>query len=234
MCVLPALVQSIVLQKLVIKERFADRLHIHFHRPDGIHQIGIVHIHFRRLLGERLSYRIKHIHQTGIGQIFDIVHHGCPRSLDILAQLGLHWAYKERLSPTDKAAYAVSADSFVRFVLCITHLPRASYSWSLANSPRNCVSPGRTDRNHDADSPGSMPSVFPPSRCLSQSPDGPPIFLQMYKPEKLFPDIRLKNSRNEKPRRLYETTLPDRSGFSSFNRMTEEPEKMIFKSVKLS
>lgn len=42
---------------------------------------------------------------------------------------------------------------------------------------------------------------------------------------KTVPGHQIKNSRNEKPRRLYETTLPDRSGFSSFNRMTEEPEK---------
>ena len=43
-----------------------------------------------------------------------------------------------------------------------------------------------------------------------------------------------KNSRNENPLRLYDTTLPDRSGFSSFRRITDEPEKTIFKSSKLS
>lgn len=66
---------------------FQDYLHIHFHRPDGIHQIGVIHIHFRGFLGEGLSHRIKYVHQTGIGQIFDIVHHGGPRSLYVFAQL---------------------------------------------------------------------------------------------------------------------------------------------------
>jgi hypothetical protein len=44
------------------------------------------------------------------------------------------------------------------------------------------------------------------------------------------PDIRLRYSLNENPRRLYDTTLPDKSGFSSFSRITDDPEKTILRS----
>ena len=58
----PALLHRVVPPEGVDKEGFHNALLVHLRRFDGIHQVGIVHINHRRLLGHGVALAVHHVY----------------------------------------------------------------------------------------------------------------------------------------------------------------------------
>ena len=80
------LVYLMVFPHRIDEECLHDILLLHAARIDGVHQVGVVEHHFRRLLGERLAVGINNVDQACVGQIFDIVHHGGTAGVNVIRQ----------------------------------------------------------------------------------------------------------------------------------------------------
>ena len=81
------LVHLVVLPERVHQECLHHILLVHLARVDGVHQVGVVQHHFRRLLGERLALGVDDVDQSGVSQILDVVHHGGAARLYVYGQL---------------------------------------------------------------------------------------------------------------------------------------------------
>ena len=84
--VLVALVDEMILPQRVDEEGLHDFLRAAGDGIDGVHQVGIVHHHLRRFLGKLLSGIVDEVDQSGVGKVFDIVHHCGAAGVDLVGE----------------------------------------------------------------------------------------------------------------------------------------------------
>ena len=68
----------VVSPQRILEERLIDVDLLHAVGVDGVHEVGVVHHEARGFLRELLARAVDEIDQTGIGEVFDVVHHGGP------------------------------------------------------------------------------------------------------------------------------------------------------------
>ena len=73
--------------KCILEKSLIDIDGLHAVGVDGIHQAAVVHHYARRLLGECLVRMVDEVDETCVGEIFDVVHHGSARGLNLVGKL---------------------------------------------------------------------------------------------------------------------------------------------------
>ena len=81
------LVHLMILPQTIHEECLHHILSVDVDGVDGIDQVGIVKHHLARLLRELFPQGVDDIDQTGVCQVFDVVHHRGTTGLNVISQL---------------------------------------------------------------------------------------------------------------------------------------------------
>ena len=84
----PVLVHLVVLPQGVDEECLHHFLRVGLDGIEREHQVGVVHHHFGRLLGERLAHGVDDVDKSGVGEILDVV--GIDKRKDVLNDNNIH------------------------------------------------------------------------------------------------------------------------------------------------
>ena len=80
-------VHLVVFPQRIDEEGLHSLLLVHLDGVDGVHQVGVVEHDLRGLLGEVFIDRIDEVRQSGVGEVFDVVHHRGAAGLDVVGEL---------------------------------------------------------------------------------------------------------------------------------------------------
>ncbi len=71
-----------------VEERLGDVFLAHLPRGERVAQVGVLHIHFRRFLGERPVVLVQQVDHSRVLEELDIVHHRRPRCVNARGEVG--------------------------------------------------------------------------------------------------------------------------------------------------